>query len=308
MNPKIICTCPFGNPRIAIDKFCPIHGNESTPSNVEGKEECIVCGKPVIKNAYCSDKSCDGYIETSLPEGASELVPRIFPFEHKLVGKNIHSVLTVCPECRTHGINMPLEKQCGNCGYTETRTYYDAETIQEMLNSDKQRDDEIRELKESLSNTEKGYEIFRDKSQQLQPLLKEKEDEVKELKDIIKQLTEDFAVGIQQRDETIREKDKELEELKEVINIQHELIASDEIRGKESYQYAIRQLQFSLDKANEEIGELRKIITAEVEISKKYKALAEAAEAYIKASPCDPDITPEQIEADNHYQTLKQQL
>jgi ribosomal protein L37E len=60
---------------------------------------------------------------------------RIFPFEKEVVGKNIHSVITVCPQCGSHGVNMPLEKECGNCGYTETRTYYDAETIHNLLQS-----------------------------------------------------------------------------------------------------------------------------------------------------------------------------
>lgn len=67
-------------------------------------------------------------------DGFLELVPKVFPFEKEIVGKNSYSVLTVCPECGSHGINMPLEKECGNCGYTETRTYYDAETIHNMLN------------------------------------------------------------------------------------------------------------------------------------------------------------------------------
>lgn len=37
------------------------------------------------------------------------------------------------------------------------------------------------------------------------------------------------------------------------------------------------------------------------------KELREAAEDFIEKSPCDPDIYPEQIDAWNHYQQLKQQ-
>lgn len=84
---------------------------------------------------FMSDTLYDrGYnINQLVSDGYLELVPRVFPFEKEVVGKNVHSVLTVCPECGSHGINMPLEKECGNCGYTETRTYYDAETINNML-------------------------------------------------------------------------------------------------------------------------------------------------------------------------------
>lgn len=90
-----------------------------------------------IGDKYHSDILYDrGYnIEKLVKHGYLELVPRIFPFEKDVVGKNVHSVITVCPECGSHGVNMPLEKICGNCGYSETRTYYDAETIQIYLNS-----------------------------------------------------------------------------------------------------------------------------------------------------------------------------
>jgi len=77
----------------------------------------------------------DYNIHALVQEGYLELVPRVFPFEEMAIGKNVHTILTVCPECGTHGVNMPLEKSCGNCGYTETITYYDAETIHYLLNS-----------------------------------------------------------------------------------------------------------------------------------------------------------------------------
>lgn len=86
---------------------------------------------------YMSDTLFDrGYnILQLVKDGYLELVPRVFPFEKEVVGKNVHSVLTVCPECGSHGVNMPLEKECGNCGYTETKTYYDAETVHNLLQS-----------------------------------------------------------------------------------------------------------------------------------------------------------------------------
>ena len=68
-------------------------------------------------------------------EGVLELVPIVFPFEKDIVGKNVNSVYTLCPECISWGINMPLEKTCGNCGYTKGKTYYDAETIQLYISS-----------------------------------------------------------------------------------------------------------------------------------------------------------------------------
>jgi ribosomal protein L37E len=87
-------------------------------------------------DCFFSDTLFDrGYNILSLVQsGHIELVPRVFPFEKNIIGKNRHSVITVCPECGSHGVNMPLEKECGNCGYTETRAYYDAHTIQDLLN------------------------------------------------------------------------------------------------------------------------------------------------------------------------------
>ena len=67
--------------------------------------------------------------------GFLDVIPQIFPFEKDVVGKNIYSVITVCPQCGSHGVNFPLEKECGNCGYTKTRTYYDAQTIQNLIDN-----------------------------------------------------------------------------------------------------------------------------------------------------------------------------
>lgn len=88
-----------------------------------------------IGDTYFSDTLYErGYNMYALVEqGVLELIPDVFPFEKEIVGKNVHSVYTLCSECRSWGINMPLEKQCGNCGYTEGKTYYDAETIYNYL-------------------------------------------------------------------------------------------------------------------------------------------------------------------------------
>ncbi len=56
-----------------------------------------------------------------------------YDFEKAIVGKNIHSVLSKCPECMITGINIPLDRTCGNCGFTPTITYYDAQTINETM-------------------------------------------------------------------------------------------------------------------------------------------------------------------------------
>lgn len=54
--------------------------------------------------------------------------------ESQLVGKNVHSVYVHCISCGTWGVNMPLEKTCGNCSKdTDTYVYYDSETIRNFL-------------------------------------------------------------------------------------------------------------------------------------------------------------------------------
>ena len=50
-------------------------------------------------------------------------------WEHKLLGKNIHSVFTWCKDCHSEGVNIPFNDECGNCGSKNTVRYYDKETI-----------------------------------------------------------------------------------------------------------------------------------------------------------------------------------
>jgi hypothetical protein len=50
-------------------------------------------------------------------------------WEHKLIGKNIHSVFTWCKDCHSEGVNIPFNDECGNCSSKNTVRYYDKETI-----------------------------------------------------------------------------------------------------------------------------------------------------------------------------------
>lgn len=85
--------------------------------------------------------------------------------EETLEGKNVHSVYTLCYECSTWGINLPGNKQCGNCNSMDTMTYYDIETLEALLASQKQTIlDQIEEwvrkneLKEVISYHDDGSE------------------------------------------------------------------------------------------------------------------------------------------------------
>jgi len=61
-------------------------------------------------------------------------------WEKKAIGKNVHSVYTRCNNCKTWGINIPLNMVCGNCGKnTDTLTYYDAETIEKLITAAEER-------------------------------------------------------------------------------------------------------------------------------------------------------------------------
>jgi len=68
-----------------------------------------------------------------MDNGFIEIVPLVFDFEKEVVGNNQHSVLSICPECGSRGINFPLDTQCGNCGYHKTITYYSAEDVDNLL-------------------------------------------------------------------------------------------------------------------------------------------------------------------------------
>lgn len=54
-------------------------------------------------------------------------------WEHKLIGKNKHSVFTWCKDCHGEGVNIPFNDECGNCGSENTVRYYDKETIDTLF-------------------------------------------------------------------------------------------------------------------------------------------------------------------------------
>jgi hypothetical protein len=88
-----------------------------------------------IGDTYFSDTLYErGYnMDALVEQGVLERIPDVFPFEKEIVGHNVHSVYSWCSECQSFGINAPLNKECGNCGYSKTHTYYDAETIDNYL-------------------------------------------------------------------------------------------------------------------------------------------------------------------------------
>jgi ribosomal protein L37E len=58
-----------------------------------------------------------------------------YDWQKQLVGKNEHSVYVKCGQCGSFGVNFPLDNKCGNCGYEKCITYYDAQTIDVLINS-----------------------------------------------------------------------------------------------------------------------------------------------------------------------------
>ena len=81
-------------------------------------------------------------------------------FDKGAVGKNVHSVYVYCNSCFSWGVNLPLEKECGNCGNTEDAfTYYDAETITLLI---QEAIAEERERVVVTENTSDGYHTFKE--------------------------------------------------------------------------------------------------------------------------------------------------
>jgi len=124
------------------------HGEEGTHSvcnkhNIGDKSVCCECsGKD-----NCGDEPMT-YADKRLEE-----------FEKGAVGKNVHSVYVHCNSCYSWGVNLPLEKECGNCGNTEDAfTYYDAETITLLINQ------AIAEERERVitEDTSDGFHTFKE--------------------------------------------------------------------------------------------------------------------------------------------------
>lgn len=66
-----------------------------------------------------------------------------YDWQKELVGKNEHSVFVSCGQCGQWAVNFPLDNKCSNCGYEKCITYYDAQTIDVLINS----------IKNQLQNT-----------------------------------------------------------------------------------------------------------------------------------------------------------
>lgn len=74
--------------------------------------------------------------ETLVKGGKIRLIEKEpFKWQKDIVGNNIHSVYSWCPECLKFGINMPLVNECPDCGHTATITYYDAKTIDNYISA-----------------------------------------------------------------------------------------------------------------------------------------------------------------------------
>ena len=107
---------------------CGCHKKTKVEPTVKYGEPCPKCGLSWAHGSV----PCD-YIYPDKPiEKESE--PTVERWEPGAVGKNVHSVYTHCRNCWMWGINMPLDKVCGNCGKTtDIETYYDSETITKLL-------------------------------------------------------------------------------------------------------------------------------------------------------------------------------
>lgn len=58
---------------------------------------------------------------------------QVFEWEKSLVGKG--HVLCVCDWCGSEGVAMPLNRTCPDCGKVELIAYYDAGTINQLIES-----------------------------------------------------------------------------------------------------------------------------------------------------------------------------
>lgn len=68
-------------------------------------------------------------------EGILKIIGEPYDFQKNIIGTNTRSVFIKCPDCGIVGINEPLNAECGNCGHPKCITYYDAETIQNYIES-----------------------------------------------------------------------------------------------------------------------------------------------------------------------------
>jgi hypothetical protein len=77
---------------------------------------------------------CGHNIVKLLKYGYIKNIDEPYEWQKELVGKNEHSVFVSCGQCGHWGCNSPLDNKCGNCGYEKCITYYDAQTIDVLIN------------------------------------------------------------------------------------------------------------------------------------------------------------------------------
>ena len=86
-----------------------------------------------VQNSTLYDR---GYnIEKLIKHGYIKNIDEPYDWQKELVGKNEHSVYVKCGQCGSWGVNFPLDTKCANCGYEKCITYYDAQTIDDLINS-----------------------------------------------------------------------------------------------------------------------------------------------------------------------------
>jgi len=98
-----------------------------------------------LKGQLCYAKVGDTYYSDTLFEldyntnqlvkdGFLSLVEEPFEWQKEIVGKNVKTVYCYCPNCQSFAVNLPLDIECGNCSHPKMITYYDAQTINNLLN------------------------------------------------------------------------------------------------------------------------------------------------------------------------------
>jgi ribosomal protein S27E len=86
-----------------------------------------------VHNSTLYDK---GYnIVKLVKAGYIKNIDEPYDWQKGLVDKNEHSVYVKCGQCGSWGVNFPLDVKCANCGYEKCITYYDAQTIDVLINS-----------------------------------------------------------------------------------------------------------------------------------------------------------------------------
>lgn len=86
-----------------------------------------------VQNSTLYDR---GYNILKLVErGYIKNIDEPYDWQKELVGKNEHSVYVHCGQCGQMSVNFPLDNKCANCGYEKCITYYDAQTIDSLIES-----------------------------------------------------------------------------------------------------------------------------------------------------------------------------